>query len=292
MPLSTTTSDLATQVACADTLDPALLERVRHEVLTVPTGWVSGYSRFQSGGWGTLSLLNDTGRAQDVTIGDTTTPVPTDLLGRMPTTRALLQELGLEYMWGRLALLEGGSYLWEHRDYQEDELAAAERHRVHIPIATASSAFLVLGGSAVHLAPGRIWRLTPTFVHGACNAHGPARIHLILDCYAGPALDRLRESEHLPADYVRELPAAHAEDLDGYMATARRLARLGYVQAAEEHLLRLFFVHRLDEGRVYDMVIALHRERGDTGAVATWREHKTIVLGPHSLDAEPLEVAQ
>ncbi|MFV2197792.1 aspartyl/asparaginyl beta-hydroxylase domain-containing protein [Nocardiopsis sp. LOL_012] len=114
---------------------------------------MSGYSRFQSGGWGTLSLLNDTGHARDVTIGDTTTARPTDLLGRMPTTRALLDELGLEYMWARLALLEAGSYLWEHRDYQEDGLAQTERHRVHIPLATASSAFLVLGGSAVHLAP-------------------------------------------------------------------------------------------------------------------------------------------
>lgn len=116
----------------------------------MPGDWVSGYSRFQSGGWGTLSLLNDTGNARDVTIGDAD-PVPTDLLQRMPTTRALLGELGLKYMWARLALLGAGSYLWEHRDYQEDELTDAERHRVHIPITTTSSAFLVLGGSGEHL---------------------------------------------------------------------------------------------------------------------------------------------
>lgn len=286
---STVINDLAAQVACADSVDPARLERVRHEVLTAPTGWVSGYSRFQSGGWGTLSLLNDSGDARDVTIGDTSAAVPTDLLARMPNTRALLAELGLEYMWARLALLEAGSYLWEHRDYQEDELTEAERHRVHMPITTTPSAYLVLGGSAVHLQQGRIWRLTPTFVHGACNAFGPARIHLILDCYAGPALEALRGGEHLPAGCVRELPEPGAQELEEAMQAARRLARLGYVQAAEQYLLRLFFHHRLEEGRVYDMVIDLHRGRGDSGAVATWREHKQIVLGPHSLADEPAQ---
>lgn len=285
--MSTAISALADQVACADTLDEALLERVRHEVLTIPGDWVRGYSRFQSGGWGTLSLLNDTGNARDVTIGDAE-PIATDLLARMPITRALLEELGLQYMWARLALLEAGSYLWEHRDYQEAELAQTERHRVHIPIVTAGSAVLILDGNAVHLKAGRIWRLTPTFVHGACNAYGPARIHLILDCYASPALEALRRAERLPAACVRELPRPDEELLADHAATTRRLAKLGYVEAAEEHLLRLFFQHRLPEGAAYDMVIALHQERGDAAAVESWREHKTIVLGPHRLADEEL----
>ncbi|MFV2197791.1 hypothetical protein [Nocardiopsis sp. LOL_012] len=126
-------------------------------------------------------------------------------------------------------------------------------------------------------------------MHGACNAHGPARIHLILDCYAGPTLDWLRDGEHLPERCVRHLPEADEEELAGYATTARRLAHLGYVRSAEHHLLRLFFNRRLDEGRAYDMVIALHRDRGDTAAVTTWREHKAIVLGPHSLTDEPLK---
>lgn len=285
--MSPTPGDLGEQVACAAPLDAALLERVRHEVLTIPGDWVRGYSRYQSGGWGTLSLLNGTGDAHDVTIGDTD-PVATDLLARMPTTQALLDELGLDYMWARLALLEAGSYLWEHRDYQEAELADTERHRIHIPIVTAGSAVLILGGNAVHLSAGRIWRLTPTFAHGACNAHGPARIHLILDCYASPALHALRGGEHLPPECLRALPAADKEQLAEHAAAARHLARLGYPEAAEEHLLRLFFQHRLPEGTVYDMVIALHRERGAAEAAESWREHKRIVLGPHSMADESL----
>jgi hypothetical protein len=87
---------------------------------------------------------------------------------------------------------------------------------------------------------------------------------------------------------VRELPRADEELLADHAATARRLAKLGYLRAAEEHLLRLFFRHRLPEGAAYDMVIALHRERGDAAAAESWREHKAIVLGPHSLADESL----
>ncbi|MEV4377324.1 hypothetical protein [Streptosporangium sp. NPDC049644] len=61
---------LTQQVACTDvTIDPDLLDRIRHELLAVPADdWVVGYGQYQSGGWGTLSLLNATGRAADVTI--------------------------------------------------------------------------------------------------------------------------------------------------------------------------------------------------------------------------------
>lgn len=86
-----------------------------------------------------------------------------------------------------------------------------------------------------------------------------------------------------------DLPEAGTEELDGYTSTAHRLARLGYVQAAEEYLLRLFFHHRLSEGRAYDMVIGLHRDRGDHTAVTTWSEHKKIVLSPRSLDTEGVQ---
>lgn len=109
---------LMQQVACADTLDPDLLERVRHETLTIPDGWVEQYGEYQSGGWGTLSLLNQSGEAGDVTIADCE-PVETDLLASMPATRQLLAGLGLHYMWARIARLNAGAYLWEHRDYGE-----------------------------------------------------------------------------------------------------------------------------------------------------------------------------
>jgi hypothetical protein len=92
------------QIARLDRLDPSLLERLCHEVLTVPCEWVSEYGQYQSGGWWTLSLLNDSGVPTDVTIKDCN-PIETTLLQRMPVTRSFLSSLGLRYMWVRLARL-------------------------------------------------------------------------------------------------------------------------------------------------------------------------------------------
>jgi hypothetical protein len=274
MPIVIDAPPLAAQVGCVDHPDlTGMLERVRHEVMTIPDDWVIGYGEFQSGGWGTLSLLNVTGNARDATA------ILTGLLARMPATAALLERLGLDYMWARLALLAPGAYLWEHRDYQEPDLTVTERHRLHIPITTSSAAFLVLAGRAVHLEAGKLWRLTPTFVHGACNRAGPARIHLLLDCYASPSLAELRAGEQVPGTCVRELPQATEQVLAERAATARRLAALGYLRAAEQHLLRLFFTHALPEGHAYDMIADMHAARGDVDAAARWRARKPIMLG-------------
>lgn len=264
------------QVARLGRLDPSLLERLRHEALTVPRDWVSEYGQYQSGGWWTLSLLNDSGVPTDVTIKDCD-PVETTLLQRMPVTRQFLSSLGLRYMWARLARLEPNSFLWEHRDY--NELGESERHRLHVPLATNNSAALVTGGVKVRLRAGDLWRLTPTHVHGACNLLGPDRIHLILDCYADEALARIRENEQLSETDVVQLPAATRVQLDEHLAIARSLARLGYVCSAEKHLLRRFYEYSLPEGCVYDLIASLH-DSLDRGAEADfWRTKKTILLG-------------
>lgn len=269
-------TSLAQQVACTGTIDADVLERVRHETLTIPDGWVAQYGEYQSGGWGTLSLLNDTGTATDVTITDCE-PVETSLLASMPATRQLLADLGLRYMWARIARLDAGAYLWEHRDY--GELKSVERHRLHIPIVTSPSAYLVVGGSAIHLATGNIWRLTPTFAHGACNLYGPARFHLILDCYAGPELAALTANQQLPDNCVRPLPPVGDDLLQQQFNRALSLARLGYTGAAEEHLLRLYFNHALSEGHAYDLITGLYDAIGDTQTAEVWRSRKSVLLG-------------
>lgn len=267
---------LADQVACLDRLDDALLERLRHEVLTVPTGWKTEYGDYQSGGWGTLSLLNATGDPADVTIADCD-PVETSLLAAMPTARTLLRALGLRYMWVRLARLDANAFLWEHRDYTE--LDEVDRYRLHIPVVTNSSAFLVTGGTAVHMTAGRIWRLTPTYAHGVCNLLGPERIHLIADCYADRRLDELTADPQLPDSGVRRLPPATEADLARHARTAAGMAGLGYVQAAERYLLRLFYAYALPEGRVYDLIADLYEHRDDDVAASDWRAKKTLMLG-------------
>lgn len=277
MPVTGTTSPaLLQQIARLDRLDPGLLERLRHEALTVPCEWVAEYGQYQSGGWWTLSLLNDTGIPTDVTIKDCD-PVETTLVQRMPATRKFLSSLGLRYMWVRLARLGPNSFLWEHRDY--DELSESERHRLHVPLVTNSSAALVTGGAKVHLRTGHLWRLTPTHVHGACNLLGPDRLHLILDCYADENLARVSASEQLSETDVVQLPAATKAQLDEHHATARSLVSLGYERSAEKHLLRLFYDYALPEGCVYDLIASLYDSLDRTTEAEAWRANKTVLLG-------------
>ncbi|PPJ19749.1 aspartyl beta-hydroxylase [Nocardia nova] len=279
--LSTAVADnqvLLRQIACLQTIDSSLLERLRHEALTVPDEqlWVDEYSQHQSGGWSTVSLLNESGSPSDVRIRDCS-PVETTLLQQMPVTRKLLASLGLRYMWVRLARLRPNSFLWEHRDY--NELNASERQRLHIPLVTNSSATLVTGGVRAWLRPGRIWRLTPTHVHGACNLLGPDRFHLLLDCYADDRLAELSANEWLDREDLVVLPLATEAELQGHRRKALSLARLGYRRAAENYLLRLFYERSLPEGLIYDLIASLYDTLGEVDAAGEWRTNKMVLLG-------------
>ncbi|MFQ6197725.1 aspartyl/asparaginyl beta-hydroxylase domain-containing protein [Streptomyces sp. NPDC000405] len=266
---------LVGQIAQLERLDASLVERLRHEALTAPAPWKAEYGDYQSGGWWTTSLMNASGAAGDVRIGDCTAR-STDLLEHMPVTAGLLADLGLSYMWVRLARLEANAFLWEHRDY--DELNHVERHRLHIPLHTNSSAFLVTGGTKVHMTGGRIWRLTPTYAHGVCNLLGPDRIHLIADVYADDAYRRLADGSQKPPPGAETLPRASQAELADKLAAARRLADLGYADAAEQLLLRLFYSIALPEGAGYDLIADLHTALGDTEAAARWTAAKDKLL--------------
>ncbi|WP_327254175.1 aspartyl/asparaginyl beta-hydroxylase domain-containing protein [Streptomyces sp. NBC_01244] len=273
--MDSTLTTLTGQIAQLDSIDSAQLERMRHEALTALAPWKAEYSAYQSGGWWTTSLMNASGDAADVTIGDCTAK-PTDLLAQMPATTALLNELGLNYMWVRLARLEPNAFLWEHRDY--DDLDQVERHRLHIPLHTNSSAFLVTGGTKVHMAGGRIWRLTPTYAHGVCNLLGPERVHLIADVYTDDAYQRLARRPTLHPAAAEPLPNADQMVLAERMQAARGMVALGYTEAAERMLLRLFYTYALPEGAVYDLLVELHTSLGDVEAATRWTVAKSRLL--------------
>lgn len=269
-------NELLDQIASVGLVESRLVERVGHEALTVPNEWVTEYGRYQSGGWHTVSLLNGSGETADVTIRDCD-PVATPLLERMPATRRFLDSLGLRFMWVRLARLAPNAFLWEHRDY--GELDAVERRRLHVPLVTNPSAALVLGGVSVHLRTGHLWRLGPTYPHGACNLLGPDRIHLIADYYADPVLDRLHERAELVSQDVRVLPAASQACVDEWLEQARSLAALGYTGAAERLLLRLFYQWSLPEGAGYELIASLYERLGDEARARSWRAEGSLLLG-------------
>ncbi|MFD9353580.1 aspartyl/asparaginyl beta-hydroxylase domain-containing protein [Streptomyces sp. NPDC060031] len=270
-----TVTALAGQIAQLDAVDLAQLERIRHEALTAHAPWKAEYGAYQSGGWWTTSLMNASGDAADVKIGDCAAK-PTDLLTQMPATAALLAELGLNYMWVRLARLEPNAFLWEHRDY--DELDQIERHRLHIPLHTNTSAFLVTGGTKVHMTGGRIWRLTPTYAHGVCNLLGPDRIHLIADVYTDDTYRQLARRPSLHPGTAEPLPPANHAVLAERLQAARNMAELGFTEAAERMLLRLFYTYALPEGTAYDLITELHTSLGDMEAATRWTAAKRRLL--------------
>jgi hypothetical protein len=270
------TGDLRLQIARVARIDASQVERLRHEALTIPRGWIAEYGDYQSGGWWTLSLLNETGRPEDVVIRDCT-PVATTLLRLMPHTQRLLDGLHLRVMWARLARLAANSFLWAHTDY--DELASVERYRLHVPLSTNSSAYLTMGGAKVQLRTGCIWRLTPSFQHGVCNLFGPDRIHLIIDCYADENFRRLAANAELAEDEVEPLPKLTERERERHLSVARRLLELDYVHAAETSLLRLFYSHRLEDGDVYGLIVRLYESAGRSATAEGWRRKQRMLLG-------------
>ena len=268
------TDPVSSHVRRVGRIDHRLLERVRHEVLTTAVPWAAEYGPYQSGGWWTASLMNDTGEDADVTIRDCE-PVPTALLRRLPATERLLASFGLPVMWARLARLAPNSFLWEHRDYAD--LRRTPRRRLHVPLFTNPSAVLVTGGTKVNLGVGHVWRLLPTYAHGACNLLGPDRLHLIIDVYGTPS-DEPDGTTHLDGGAVEHLPAATAADLQEHLATARALAELGFVDAAEKQLLRLYYRYAMEEGQVYDLIIELHRDLDRPEDAVRWAESRAILL--------------
>ena len=243
-------------------------------MLTATVPWTAEYGPYQSGGWWTASLMNDTGEGADVTIKDCE-PVPTALLRRLPATGRLLASLGWPVMWARLARLAPNSFLWEHRDYAD--LRRTPRHRLHVPLFTNPSAVLVTGGTKVSLSVGHVWRLLPTHAHGACNLLGPDRLHLIIDVY-GTSSDEPDDTADLDGGAVEHLPAATAADLQEQLATARALAELGFVDAAEKQLLRMYYRYAMEEGQVYDLIVELHRDLDRPEDAVRWTESRAILL--------------
>lgn len=257
-------------------VDQAQVNMLAREADSLPGDWSAEYSEYQSGHWWTKSLINESGDPDDVTIRDCE-PVPTSALRHMPYTHRFLDHLGLRYMSVRLARLEANGFLWEHADYSE--LQPTDRRRLHIPLATNASAYMVIDDYKVHLRPGWIWRLDPTTRHGACNLYGPSRIHLIIDAYADDALGSLSRGAALSPAEVAPLPTCGTHDLERHANTARRLVRLGYQKSAEKYLLRLFYRYSLPPGLLYDMIAAQYRDSGAPAEGDLWERRKAVLLG-------------
>ena len=264
------------QVSQLGSINSALLRDMQREILSITDDWTSVYSEYQSGGWQTLSLLNCSSDPSDTIIRDCV-PVETSLLLKLPVIRSFLNELGLRYMWVRLAKLEPNAFLWEHRDYQE--LEDVERLRLHVPIITNPHSTLIIEGLRIHLAKGFVWKLRPTHRHGAGNLGTEARLHILIDCYRNAALDHLLQSESLDDAYVRRLPPILPATQAETALASDELARQGDCKQAEHLLLKLFYCYQLEEGACYDMISQMYDARGNEQMKELWQKRKAKFLG-------------
>lgn len=268
-------NELIRQVSRLTEVDGQSLSAVQREVLSIESEWTSVYSDYHTGGWLTLSLLNSTRKATDTIIEDCE-PVETDLLMEMPATRSLLKGLGFRYMWVRLAKLEPGTFFWEHRDYQE--LEKVNRFRIHLPVVTNESAYLILDGRRIHLPVGHLWKLDPVHRHGACNFGTEARVHMLMDCYRDEALNAHLTHESVDHAWFNPLPAPSDDDITDALARARSLALAGRDEMAELSLLKLFHTYGLEEGSSYDLVSRMYGSLGEDGKSELWQRKKAKFL--------------
>jgi hypothetical protein len=249
-------------------------ERMLAEVLVAGDVWTREYAEYQNGGWLTATLLGASRDPKDTVIGDCT-PQPTDLLTSCPRIARQLRDLRFSYMWVRVARMEPGASLWEHRDYQE--LTPVSRYRLHIPLATNPDAFLVFGNEKTHLPASGIFYMRPVRPHGACNLGLEPRIHLILDVYDNPEIRRLMHNRRpVPSQVLPELPG---KELHRALGHARALIKAGRYAEAEASLLRLYFQAGFEEGALYEHLEVAYREVGMDERAVGWARSKSILLG-------------
>ena len=268
--------ELINQLSRISVVDDSMLQGMQQEVLNIAEIWARVYNEYHSGGWWTLSLLNNTSNPSDALIEDCA-PVETSLLKKMPVTRAFLKGLGLKYMWVRLAKLEPNSFMWEHRDYQE--LENVQRFRLHVPIITNRQSMLIINFSKIHLEKGYIWKLNPIHRHAVGNFGSEARIHILIDCYVDGALENLLKSEQLDGACVINLPAPSSVALEQAVEICGDLARMGYNTLAEHHLLKMYHLYQLEEGGGYDLVSQMYDLMKDEERKELWQQNKAKFLG-------------
>ena len=254
---------LLQQVSYIQTIDPQLLRRLQEEISAITIPWKEEYSEYQTGGWLTLSLMNNTGNAVDTLITDAEA-IPTDLLETMPEMHTFLNGLGLKYMWVRLANMKPGAGLWEHVDYTD--LDEVPRFRLHLPITDVPEAFLIIKGYKIRMKPGYMWKLDPTRNHAATNFGSVDRIHLLIDCYVDDHLTRLMEQEMLRDDLITPLPSLPSDTPPASIGTTR--------DVVERWFQELFFRYNLGEYTTYDLLAEYNDRIGDRERAAHWREVK------------------
>lgn len=77
---------------------------------------------------------------------------------------------------------------------------------------------------------------------------------------------------------VDVLPEPSKEELAEHLDLAVMLAGMGYHEAAEHSLLRLFYRYAMPDGTVYDLIVSTYQRLGDEERAAAWAAKKNVML--------------
>jgi len=187
----------------------------------------------------------------------------------------LAASFGLQVSWARLALMQPGAEVWEHRDFLE--LEKRDKVRLHVPLITSAGARLHVPGASVHMAVGYVWHLATDKPHAASN-DGPARIHLIVDCDDATRLAANSPCRWLDDGLVRVHPPLDAAALTAVTSEFYRRFDGCDVEGAERYVLALFGRFDLGEKTTYRLLSELYRARAVEARAAHWLREETDKL--------------
>ncbi|MEM9457154.1 MAG: aspartyl/asparaginyl beta-hydroxylase domain-containing protein [Myxococcota bacterium] len=92
----------------------------------------------------------------------------------------------IDMLWSRL---RPGAAVGLHRDISGG--GAMGVARFHVPIITNPGVIFMIDGQWITMAPGEVWSLDTTYPHAVTNRGDTARVHLIVDVEATPAIRRM-----------------------------------------------------------------------------------------------------
>lgn len=262
---------LVRQIAQIGEVDLGEVARAARELAGTDAGYRSQYVGFNDGHWHSAVLVNPSGRHDDHLISDGTGR-PTELAAHLPGAMQIINDLaarfGLNVCWARLALMESGARVWEHRDFLE--LQQQDKVRLHVPLITNDRATLHFAEGAVHLAPGFVWHLATDIPHGASN-DGPDRVHLIIDCDDAEGFHARVGRRRLDPSLATLFPVLDDVSLEAIEARFRKTVAAGDAAAAERDVLSLFGSWDLRHRTTFGLLAQFFDALGQQDKAEHWR---------------------
>jgi len=113
----------------------------------------------------------------------------TDILGRCPYFREVIDTFQCEKTSVRLMAMGAGSRIKMHKD--RGTSFENGMTRLHVPIATEPEVLFTIEDEDIHFSAGHTWYLNANCLHGVKNESKNPRIHLMLDCIVNPWLEKV-----------------------------------------------------------------------------------------------------